>query len=105
MRQNEPQRTVVRTTLKKAVRNARSACAAAVPCGTAGPQKAVSLTAYFGAYRTTSFTKGAKWYGRGVARASTLAASGQISAENFRRRFRSMARSEQGAVLRSTHGL
>jgi hypothetical protein len=63
-RENAAHRTVVRTTTKKAVRNARNACAAAVSCSTAGPQKAVSLTAYFGAYRTTPYTRGRKWYDR-----------------------------------------
>jgi hypothetical protein len=58
-------RTVVRTIIKKAVRNARSVCAAAVSCSTGGPQRAVSKTALFGAYRTTSFTRGRKWYDQG----------------------------------------
>ena len=61
-RGNDADRTAVRTTTKKAVRNARSVCSTAVSCSTAGPQSAVSKTAHFGAYRTTSFTRGRKWY-------------------------------------------
>ena len=61
-RGNDADRTAVRTTTKKAVRNARSVCSTAVSCSTAGPQSAVSKAAHFGAYRTTSFTRGRKWY-------------------------------------------
>jgi hypothetical protein len=60
--ENEPHRTVVRTTSKKSVRNRGSACATAVSCGTASPSKTVSKTVFLGAYRTTSFTRGRKWY-------------------------------------------
>jgi hypothetical protein len=55
-------RTTVRTIAKKAVRNRGSACAAAISCSTAGPLRAVFLTAHLGAYRTITFTRGRKWY-------------------------------------------
>ena len=45
------------------VKNERSACAAAVPRGTTSPLKEESKSSFWGAYRTTSFTKGLKWYG------------------------------------------
>jgi hypothetical protein len=67
-RGNEQHRTAVRTITPKAVRNRRNACGTAVSCGTGSPSKTVSKTVFLGAYRTTSFTRGSKWYDRGQLR-------------------------------------
>ena len=65
-------RTVVRTTVPNSLKNERSACAAAVPRGTASPLKEGSKPSFLGAYRTTSFTKGLKWYDDGVESRASL---------------------------------